>query len=595
MRTLSLNTRIVLIASSSIVISVALILFIAYDRLLRDFEQVLKERQALQASAVAGLVNQELTIRLNALDAFASVLTDGDNLLPLPQLEMILGRQPALEKLFSGGLVIFDDQSVALAENRFIPRRLGTSYADRPHFKQAVQSRTPVVSRPIIGRTTNLPLLSFLAPIESDDGDLLGLAGGTINLAESGILPAKLKAEEGTILNVLDTGNFIQVDALQRDQPAPDLPNPGEDPLIDAALSGVPFGVVTDRSGQRWIYSTRPLDRLGWLFLSAAPYEQAIQPARASFRSFLWISLLTMFPLLLMTYVVSMAATRQLGDMSRKIKKMAADTTSTQRLNAKGPSETRNLANAFNTLMEEREALDRLKNQFVSNVSHELRTPLTSINGSLKLLQSGSAGELPPKASAMVELALRNGIQLQTLITDLLDFEKAVAGKLSVQMRNIDLVEAIETACAANQPMAKHYSVNLVSGIDDSKLKVFADPARLRQVLDNYISNGIKYSPKGGVVTVSANATASGAVRITVSDQGDGVPEHFLPQLFQRFSQAETGSNRAKAGTGLGLAICRELAHLMSGEVGYHYSNGAHFWLELPETDHQSKDHYENA
>ena len=590
MRTLSLNARIVLIASSSIVISVALILFIAYDRLLRDFEQVLTERQALQTSAAASRVNEELTIRLNALGAFASVLTDGNNLLPLPQLEMLLGRQPSLERLFGGGVLIFDDRSVALAENRFVPNRLGTSYADRPHFKRAMQSRSPIVSRPIVGRTTGLPLLSFLAPIESDDGDLLGLTGGTINLTESGILPAELKAEEGTILKVLDTGNFIQVDALRKDQPAPELPHPGEDPLIDAALSGIPFGVVTDIYGQRWVYSTRHLERLGWVFLSAAPYERAIQPARASFRSFLWISILAMLPLLLLTYVVSMAATRQLGDMSGKIKRMAEDSSSAQRLTTKGPAETRNLAKAFNTLMEEREALDLLKNQFVSNVSHELRTPLTSINGALKLLQSNSAGELPPKASAMVELALRNGQQLQSLITDLLDFEKAVAGKLSVQMRKIDLIEAIEAACTGNQPMARHYSVRIVAESDNS-LSVFADPARLRQILDNFISNAVKHSPSGGVVIVKASPTTSGVVRITVSDQGDGVPEHFLPQLFQRFAQAEAGSNRAKAGTGLGLAICRELAHLMSGEVGYDYSNGAHFWLDLPEADHQREEH----
>lgn len=590
MRTLSLNARVVLITSSSIVISVALILFIAYDRLVRDFEQVLTERQALQTSAVATRVNEELTIRLNALGAFASVLTEGGSLLPLSQLETMLGRQPTLERLFGGGLLVFDDQSVAIAESRFVPNRLGTSYADRPHFKRAVQARTPIVSRPIVGRTTGLPLLSFLAPIESGNGDLLGLAGGTINLAEAGILPQDIKTDEGTILKVLDTGNFIQVDALQKDQPAPDLPNPGEDPLIDAALSGIPFGVVTDLSGQRWVYSTRHLERLGWVFLSAAPYERAIQPARASFRSFLWISIFAMLPLLFVTYVVSMAATRQLGNMSGKIKRMTEDSSSAQRLATKGPAETQNLAKAFNTLMEEREALDLMKNQFVSNVSHELRTPLTSINGALKLLQSGSAGELPPKGSVMVELALRNGQQLQSLITDLLDFEKAIAGKLSVQICSINLNAAIEATCTGNQPMAAHYATKLVAKPDD-RLSVFADPARLRQVLDNFISNAIKHSPAGGTVTVRASSKASGVVRITVSDQGSGVPEDFLPQLFHRFAQAEAGSNRAKAGTGLGLAICRELAHLMSGEVGYTYSNGAHFWLELPEADHQGKEH----
>jgi signal transduction histidine kinase len=142
--------------------------------------------------------------------------------------------------------------------------------------------------------------------------------------------------------------------------------------------------------------------------------------------------------------------------------------------------------------------------------------------------------------------------------------------------------------------MARHYSVELV-GKSGGELRVVADPARLRQVLDNLISNAIKHSPKGGIVSIEAHSSAPGVVRITVSDQGDGVPEHFLPQLFQRFSQAEAGSNRAKAGTGLGLAICKELARLMSGEMGYHFKDGAHFWLELPETNHQGEEHYENA
>lgn len=594
MNTFSLSTRIVLITSSSIVISVGLVLFIAYDRLVGDFEQVLTERQSLQTAAVASQVNEALTIRLNALETFASVLTDGDDLRPQSQLEFLLGRQPTLERLFAAGLLVFDDNSVAIAENVFVAGRLGTSYADRPHFRQAVVVRKPIVSRPIIGRTTGLPLLSFLAPVQSDDGDLLGLAGGTLNLAEAGILPNDLKSDPDAILKVLDTGHFMQVDALQQDQPAPDLPRPGEDPLIDAALSGISSGVVTDHTGERWVYATQHLERLGWLFLSAAPYERATQPARASFQSFLWISLLAIPPLILLTFLVSKAATRQLTSMSRQIHKMATDSTFTQRLLPKGPAETRNLASAFNTLMAERETLDNLKSQFVSNVSHELRTPLTSINGSLKLLDAGAAGALPPKAIAMLDVALRNGQQLQALITDLLDFDKAVAGKLSIHATELDVGDTVRCACESHQSMATPYQVRLAAEHCDD-LTVYADPNRLRQILNNFISNALKYSPSGGAVTVRSEIPAHGLVRIVVSDQGNGVPEHFLPHLFQRFAQAESGSSRAKTGTGLGLAICQELARLMNGRVGYYYHSGAHFWVELPTPAQPSGDHHANT
>ena len=129
--------------------------------------------------------------------------------------------------------------------------------------------------------------------------------------------------------------------------------------------------------------------------------------------------------------------------------------------------------------------------------------------------------------------------------------------------------------------MASHYRIPLTLGHCTEKF-VTADPTRLRQILDNFISNAIKFSPVGGSVRISSESTSSGMVRITVSDEGPGVPESFLPRLFQRFAQADSGSARAQAGTGLGLAICQELAKLMNSEVGYFYDNGANFWVELP-------------
>lgn len=236
--------------------------------------------------------------------------------------------------------------------------------------------------------------------------------------------------------------------------------------------------------------------------------------------------------------------------------------------------------------MEERESLDEMKDQFVSNVSHELRTPpLTSINGSLKLLSAGgAAGTLPEKAQEMLTIALRNSDQLQHLISDLLDFNKALVGKLSVYPCTIDMHEALSQAVDGNRGMAHSYGgVECSYNVAPHAAKVWADEQRLRQVLDNFLSNAIKFSPpEGSTVNVVGEATGYDMIRITVSDQGNGVPESFLPRLFDRFSQADSVSRHSRSGTGLGLAICRELAELMEGEVGYYYRAGAHFWIELP-------------
>lgn len=207
---------------------------------------------------------------------------------------------------------MFDENGVAIAENLFVPNRLGTSYADRPHFREAIGSRRPVVSRPIIGRTTGLPLLSFLAPIESDEGDLLGLAGGVINLAASGVIPETLEEEEDVIFKILDTSHFTQVDSLRPGTPMPDLPPPGEDAIIDAALSGVSTGIVEDATGKRWVYATKHLDRVGWLFLRAEPYDRVTGPARASFSSFLQLSVLVILVISILAWIAAKTQRRPL-------------------------------------------------------------------------------------------------------------------------------------------------------------------------------------------------------------------------------------------------------------------------------------------
>ncbi|MEC7816126.1 MAG: sensor histidine kinase [Pseudomonadota bacterium] len=580
---LSFKARVLLLTVASSVVAVTAVLIIAYAELVSDFEDVLSQRQALEARAAADTVNQRLEYRLTALSTFATFLTRDAQLLPAQELTTALERQTDLRELFPGGLLVFNRNAVAIAENISVPGRLGTGYRDRPHFVEAIETRRAVVSRPIIGRATGLPLLSFLAPIENGDGDLVGLVGGAINLAESGILPRSLKNTRSGILRILDTTYFTEVDSLSPGEPMPALPAPGKDPLVDAALSGITSGVVTGASGDQWIFATQHLERVGWLFVRAVPYREATEPARASFLRFASVSLVVLVLVMIAAQALSASATRPLTTMARQIARMSVSRGHEHRLPYLGAPEIQGLARAFNHLMEQRREADKLKDDFVSTVSHELRTPLTSINGSLKLLASGKLGTLSDKAQKMVDVALRNGQQLNALISDLLDFNKAAAGKLSLQIESINVMQAISSAREGNMTMASSYGVRL-SVPDSPPLQVLADPSRLRQILDNFISNAIKFSPPQTSVVISASAgDTPKTVRITVADAGEGVPEYFMSRLFERFAQAETGSTRGTKGTGLGLAITRELAHLMDGQVGYYYDQGAHFWLELPQ------------
>lgn len=585
MPSLSLGSRLALIILLGTIATVGSVLFVAYNALVEDFEDILTEQQLYETRRIATEVDQRLQLKLDVLAESASLLSDGNQLVSQNEMATQLERQELLKSLLPDGILVFDSNATAIFENFYTPGRIGTNYADRKHFRRAIESRKPVISRPVIGRTTGVPLLSLLAPIESDEGDLLGLLGGTINLGKTSIVPVDMLEEianDEATFTIIDSENFLYIEGgvIARDGITP-LPAPGENDLIDAALSGITSGHAFGPDGQELIYATSHLQRLGWQFVRAVPFKWATAPAKDSFSHFVWISLGIALVISLVSYFLTRSTLNPLDQMTRKINSMVQTPSKTDRLDPGGASEVRNLAIAFNHLMDERDAISTMKDQFVSNVSHELRTPLTSINGALRLIDSGATGKLPARAQAMNSLALRNGQRLQLLISDLLDFGKLSAGQMSVTLAPEPLQPIIESTVLDNQTMADENKVVLTAH-GNLRQKVITDPHRLRQILDNFVSNAIKFSPANGNVRIFVEPGTAGSTRIVVQDHGDGVPESFVEHLFDRFSQADTGNTKTTAGTGLGLAICRELAALMNGHLGYYYDQGAHFWVELP-------------
>jgi PAS domain S-box-containing protein len=217
----------------------------------------------------------------------------------------------------------------------------------------------------------------------------------------------------------------------------------------------------------------------------------------------------------------------------------------------------------------ERKAAERLKDEFISVVSHELRTPLTSISGSLGLMAAGAGGELPPKATRLVQIANQNSERLAKLINDILDLEKAKGGKLQLASEAQSLRPIVEHAIEANQPYAQRLGVSLVLEPSSADAIVTVDRDRLSQVLTNIISNAAKFSPSGECVRVSIANSSADTIRIEVADRGSGIPESFRPRMFQKFAQADSSDTRAKGGTGLGLSIAKSLIESMGGSIDY--------------------------
>lgn len=233
--------------------------------------------------------------------------------------------------------------------------------------------------------------------------------------------------------------------------------------------------------------------------------------------------------------------------------------------------------------MTEQQRVSQMKDDFVSTVSHELRTPLTSINASLKLLNSGALGQLTDKQLQLTSIAEQNGLRLQSLINDLLDMDKLLAGQMELKLSQYLLSDLLQTAIQQNSGYAEQHQIQLILNDATTDAVVNVDERRFQQIMSNLLSNAIKFSQPHSTVQINAEHQKQ-QLKIRVIDQGCGIPESFKEKMFTKFSQADSASNRSKEGTGLGLAICKQLVEQMHGSIGFHSKDGAgsEFYLLIP-------------
>lgn len=296
-------------------------------------------------------------------------------------------------------------------------------------------------------------------------------------------------------------------------------------------------------------------------------------------RILLWLVIVAAMVLVISLFVMR-TFTRPIGELSEGIERMTGGDLSA-RVSVHGKNEFSELARAFNSMSEKLEALDKTRNQFVSNASHELKTPLSTMKILIESLlyqdpmDTGMAKEFLTDVNKEID-------RLNRIVSDLLTLVNIDSGGLKLNIAEMSINSLLEEQVRRLLPLARENGIEINLEMKD-EISIPGDNAKLEQVIYNVIDNAIKYTPRGGEVETSLVRSGKKAI-IRISDTGIGIPAEDLPHIFDRFYRVDKARSRATGGTGLGLSIVKQIVQNHGGNITATSAEGkgTTFTIELP-------------
>jgi signal transduction histidine kinase len=227
---------------------------------------------------------------------------------------------------------------------------------------------------------------------------------------------------------------------------------------------------------------------------------------------------------------------------------------------------------------------NKIKSEFLANISHEFRTPLNAILGFAEILREKPDTLKKEKGRRYAENIIAGGKNLLNMINDLLDLAKTEAGKMKLHIEETSVPQLCKALVASFSALTKKKKIKVKLQLDNNIPPLSTDASKVQQILYNFLSNAVKFTPEKGRIEIRANMQGEQTVRIAVSDTGPGIAEPDKEKIFEKFRQADGSITRQSTGSGLGLAISKELAAMLAGSIGIESETdkGSTFWLDIP-------------